>query len=94
MVTECLLTRSINYNTILAESQEHTAFPADGRQAVLNKSKKWAAALQNQQDDMSRGMILASVKNDMCVHRRLRSAWASAQSDQSLRCSPEEGLDP
>ena len=30
----------------------------------------WAVALQNQQ-------------NDLCALRRLRSAWASAQSDQS-----------
>ena len=34
----------------------------------------WAASWQNQQ-------------NGMCVQRRLRSAWASAQSDQSLCCA-------
>ena len=34
----------------------------------------WAASWQNQQ-------------NDVCVKRRLRSAWESAQSDQSLRCA-------
>ena len=34
----------------------------------------WAASLQNQQ-------------NGMCAQRRLRSAWASAQSDESLRCA-------
>ena len=34
----------------------------------------WATSWQNQQ-------------NDFCAHRRLRSAWASAQSDQSLRCA-------
>ena len=34
----------------------------------------WAASWQNQQ-------------NDLCAQRRLRSAWASAQSDQSLRCA-------
>ena len=28
----------------------------------------------------------------LCAQRRLRSAWASAQSDQSLRCSHEESL--
>ena len=28
----------------------------------------------------------------MCVRRRLRSAWASAQSDQSLCCSDESSL--
>ena len=30
----------------------------------------------------------------LCAQRRLRSAWASAQSDQSLRCSHEESLGP
>ena len=34
--------------------------------------KKWDASWQNQH-------------TDMCAQRRLRSAWASAQSDQSLR---------
>ena len=34
----------------------------------------WATARQNQQ-------------NDQCTQRRLRSAWASAQADQSLRCA-------
>ena len=34
----------------------------------------WAAARQNQQ-------------YDTCAQRRLRSAWASNQSDQSLRCA-------
>ena len=34
----------------------------------------WAASWHNKQ-------------NGMCAQRRLRSAWASAQSDQSLRCA-------
>ena len=34
----------------------------------------WAASRQNQQ-------------NGMCAQQRLRSAWASAQFDQSLRCA-------
>ena len=29
-----------------------------------------------------------------CIQRRLKSAWASAQSDQSLRCPNEETLGP
>ena len=41
----------------------------------------WAAAWQNQQ-------------NELCAQWRLRSAWASAQSDQSLRCRHKEPLDP
>ena len=36
--------------------------------------KNWAASWQNQQ-------------NGMCAQRRLRSAWESAQSDQSLLCT-------
>ena len=30
----------------------------------------------------------------MCTQRRLRSAWTSTQSDQSLRCLHEESLGP
>ena len=30
----------------------------------------------------------------LCAQRRLISAWASAQSDQSLRCPHEESLGP
>ena len=40
-----------------------------------------AASWQNQQ-------------NGMCAQRRLRSAWASAQSDESIRCPHEESLGP
>ena len=29
-----------------------------------------------------------------CAQQRLRLAWASVQSDQSLHCSSEEGLGP
>ena len=32
--------------------------------------------------------------NRVCAQRRLRSAWASVQSDQSLRCPHEENLGP
>ena len=47
-----------------------------GKKGVWNFGRRIAistASWQNQQ-------------NCMCAHRRLRSAWASAQSDQSLRC--------
>ena len=42
---------------------------------------KWASSWQNQQ-------------NDLCAQRRLGSAWASTQSDQSLHCLHEETLGP
>ena len=41
----------------------------------------WATSWQNQQ-------------NGMCAQRRLWSDWASAQSEQSLRCPHEESLGP
>ena len=41
----------------------------------------WATSWQNQQ-------------NDMCAQQRLRSAWASAQSDQSLLCAQLVAKDP
>ena len=41
----------------------------------------WAASWQNQQ-------------YGLCAQWRLRSAWASAQSDQSLRWLHEEALGP
>ena len=48
------------------------------RQKMHNR---WAAARQKHQ-------------NDLCAKRRLRSAWASTQSDHSLRCSHGETSDP
>ena len=45
------------------------------------KPTKWAASWQNQQ-------------NDLRSQQRLRSAWTSIQSDQSLRCPHEETLGP
>ena len=48
----------------------------------LSRLMSW----QNQQNGM------CAQRNGMCAQRRLRSAWASAQSDQSLRCLPEESL--
>ena len=45
---------------------------------IWQVSNIWAASWQNQQ-------------NGMCAQRGLRSAWVSAQSDQSLHC-PHEHL--
>ena len=49
----------------------------------LEEEAFWATSWQNQQ-------------NDFCAQRRLRSAWASAQSDQSLPSedSDQPGLPP
>ena len=40
------------------------------------------------------GNPLCTTKPTTCSQRRLGSAWASAQSDQSLRCPHEESLGP
>ena len=47
----------------------------------INLKIKWARTWQNQQ-------------NGLWTQLRLRSAWASAQSDQSFRCPHEETLGP
>ena len=38
--------------------------------------------------------LMTKLTKWLCAQWRLRSAWASAQSDQSLRCLHEESLDP
>ena len=48
---------------------------------LMSTHNIWAASWQNPQ-------------NDFCAQRRLRSAWTSAQSDQSLRCLHEDTLGP
>ena len=48
---------------------------------VISDCQNLAPSWQNQQ-------------NGMCTQRKLRSAWASAQSDQSLCCLHEESLGP
>ena len=71
-----------------AESYRHT--PRTIKSCLTRKKSlvlsiywffKWATSWQNQQ-------------NGMCAQWRLRSAWASTQSDQSLRCPHEESFGP
>ena len=38
--------------------------------------------------------INLNLQNDICALRRLRSAWACAQSDQRLCCPHEKALGP
>ena len=49
--------------------------------SAISLNRIWAAAWQNQQ-------------NDLCAQRRLNSAWASAQSDQSSLCTQWVTKDP
>ena len=68
---------------VLAEVMEifELAFEEEDDPASPVMKKIWDAAWQNQQ-------------NGMCAQRRLRSAWASAQSDRSLHCPRKESLGP
>ena len=52
------------------------------KKATVNQTKIW----------LNRDMTKST--KWVCAQRRLRSAWASAQSDQSLRCPHEETLGP
>ena len=48
---------------------------------ITGNEIKWASAWQNKQ-------------NDLCAQRRLRSAWASAQTYQSSLCAQSVAKDP
>ena len=66
------------------ESNQQSLEPQSDSLSTLGDSVAmytWAAAWQNQQ-------------NGHCAQWRHRSAWASSQSDQSLRCLHEETLGP
>ena len=45
-------------------------------------------------DDHEGSVSIGSCQQNGCAQRRLRSAWASAQSDQSLRCPHDESFGP
>ena len=63
--------------SVTEQSEGPMVTVASKNEPVVNHLFIWACALQNQQ-------------NDLCVLRRLRSAWASAQSDHNLRCPHAE----
>ena len=62
------------------------------RSEFLDKLRNNPVLLGKVKDHMSRDMTKPT--KWLCAQRRLRSAWASAQSDQSLRCPHEESLGP
>ena len=51
--------------------------------AILGKNPPWSKSIAH--CDMSRDMTKPT--KWLCPQQRLRSTWASAQSDQSLRCA-------
>ena len=57
----------------------------------LEEEAFWTASWPNQQNDICAHENLAEAcqnqHNDLYTQQRLRSAWASAQSDQSLCCA-------
>ena len=81
-------------------------WPKNEKKNQTRVTNKRTDTLKNcSRSKLSRGIVLilytvylsrsmTNQENDMCAQRRIRSAWASAQSDQSLRCPPEESLSP
>ena len=57
----------------------------------------WLAVLSSSVQLLARGQMscnMTKLTKWLCAQRRLRSAWASAKSDQSLCCQHEESLGP
>ena len=65
----------------LTMGRPHNSFALLKNHKTKTFEEIWATARQNQQ-------------NVLCAQQRFRSSWASAQSDQSLRCPHEETLGP
>ena len=57
----------------------HSAASVKCYEPENQEKNNWGITRQNQQ-------------NDLCAQPRLRAAWASGQSNQSLRSPPEEAL--
>ena len=65
----------------------------DGRRSASDdNSSSWAFGSAKLKQYMYEPAHDKTNKNGMSAQRRLRSAWVSAQSDQSLRCPHEESL--
>ena len=76
---------------------KHYETPRSSQHNVVINTTSWSAwwvqvFSWNCWNNLSRNMTKPA--KWLCAQRRLRSAWASAQSDQSLRCPPEESLGP
>ena len=71
-----------------SSSKHITHSPLSSVRTSSEKIDNLFTKLIHQQNDVQ------NQQNDMCVQQRVRSAWASAQSDQSLRCPHEETLGP
>ena len=78
IVTEAPVFNEFWFNTI---SVSYVVSDLGLHYYCLPSSLVWANSWQNQQ-------------NDSCAQQRLGSAWAFAQSDQSLHCPHEETLGP
>ena len=81
----------VNYQLSSASS---TSLLTDQEGYTENLTGEIAEARDNPQPKVQ--LVFLNMSRDMtkptkwlCIQRRLRSAWASAQSDQSLRCSHE-----
>ena len=84
--TQCKPWSDWSASTLFAQTTKTSDHKVHVRLASTWKLSRHAAI------QMSRDMIKRT--KWLCAQRRLRSAWASAQSDQSLRCPHEESLGP
>ena len=68
--------------TWVVEAQKHQKSANDIRAQFL-----WATDISNQKEKHYLSHSVTKPTMWLCAKRRLGSAWASAQSDQSLRCA-------
>ena len=90
----CLLDMSniwkTRYTQNVVESSVRSAYCLSKILQKKSAKNSHPNACRQQQRDMNHDMTKPT--KWMCAQQRLRSAWASAQSDQCLRCPHEETL--
>ena len=69
--------------------------PVDNRSSIKTVSVTlWNMYIPTRKQHFISAAPWQNQQNVLCAQRRLRSTWASAQSDQSLRCPHEETMGP
>ena len=80
------------------EAKEHVeqrmALLEKERQDLLEENIKITEESNNLVSWSYLNHLMTKPATDLCAQQRLRSAWAFAQSDQSLHCPYEETLGP
>ena len=71
---------------------QHDKIVITGLYLRVDNEKVMLIIFSQENSNMSRDMTKPTKR--VCAQRRLKSAWVSAQSDQSLCCPHEESLGP